>query len=121
MTDKKDNSKKKETQNTPKNIIESENKIDPTNDGNWEKRNITDAHKAKDAVATYKSLGFEVLVKTYNSKADCKSNCDVCLVAAGENCKVIYTRPSQDNDNVSDFLNDEDSTNEAQSDGGDLQ
>lgn len=58
----------------------------------WEKRSITDAHKVKDQADTYKSLGFEVLIKTYDSKAHCESECDTCLKDAGEQCKVIFTR-----------------------------
>jgi hypothetical protein len=63
--------------------------------GGWEKRSITDAHKVKDISDTYISLGFEVMVKTYNSERDCKSDCDICLKLKGEECKVIYTRPKK--------------------------
>ncbi len=63
----------------------------------WEKRNITDAHKVEEISDTYKSLGFEVLVKTYNSERDCKGDCDVCLKIKGEECKVIFTRANESN------------------------
>jgi len=63
--------------------------------GGWEKRSITDSHKVKDISDTYISLGFEVMVKTYESERDCKSDCDICLREAGEDCKVIYTRENK--------------------------
>jgi len=72
----------------------------------WEKRNITDAEKANEHVDIYKSLGFQVLVKTYDSKAHCDSECDKCLIVPGKECKVIYTRSSSKDSESSNHNND---------------
>ena len=65
----------------------------------WQKRSVIDDFRVHDLVATYESLGFEVLVEPLPSKEEAETaldcgECRVCFEDAQvrDRYRVIYTR-----------------------------
>ena len=57
----------------------------------WERRQLADPERAKEAVELYESLGFEVLAKEL-TEADFGDACKTCAVAGCNGYVMIYTR-----------------------------
>ena len=57
----------------------------------WERRQLADPDRAKEAVELYESLGFEVLAKEL-TEADFGDACKTCAVAGCNGYVMIYTR-----------------------------
>ncbi len=57
----------------------------------WERRQLADPDRAKEAVELYDSLGFEVLAKELTD-ADFGDACKTCAVAGCNGYVMIYTR-----------------------------
>ncbi|MDP7008596.1 MAG: hypothetical protein QGI78_03395 [Phycisphaerales bacterium] len=57
----------------------------------WERRQLADPDRAKEAVELYESLGFEVLAKELD-ESDFGDACKTCAVAGCNGYVMIYTR-----------------------------
>lgn len=57
----------------------------------WERRQLADPNRAKEAIELYESLGFEVFAKTLED-SDFGEDCKTCAVAGCQGYVMIYTR-----------------------------
>ncbi|HJN80346.1 MAG: hypothetical protein QF723_00245 [Phycisphaerales bacterium] len=57
----------------------------------WERRQLADPSRAKEAIELYESLGFEVLAKELED-SDFGEECKTCAVAGCQGYVMIYTR-----------------------------
>ncbi len=59
--------------------------------GGWERRQLADPDRAKEAIELYESLGFEVLAKELTEE-DFGDACKTCAIAGCNGYVMIYTR-----------------------------
>ena len=57
----------------------------------WERRQLADPNRAKEAIDLYESLGFEVLAKELKD-SDFGEDCKTCAVVGCQGYVMIYTR-----------------------------
>jgi len=60
----------------------------------WERRFVTDAKRAREALDLYAALGFEVLAEPLRP-ADAGEGCDECFLLTALQFQTIYTRKSK--------------------------
>lgn len=66
----------------------------------WQQRHFADPERAKESIALYSSMGFEV--KTEKLKAsDFSPSCQACALSACNSFVMIYTRMPKPNDESS--------------------
>ncbi len=73
-------------------LSEAQLKADPTLLAQgWERRFVVDARRAEELMELYAELGFEVCADPVRPE-DVGDDCDDCLLLAGLQLKMIYTR-----------------------------
>lgn len=77
-------------------LSDAELRADPQRvaDG-WERRFVTDAHRADEVIALYESLGFEVCADPLRPD-ELGPGCDDCALVAVLRFRTIYTRKRRD-------------------------
>ncbi|MEW6260707.1 MAG: hypothetical protein AB1547_12495 [Thermodesulfobacteriota bacterium] len=61
-------------------------------DQGWEKQGSFDEPRLSDVVETYREMGFEVRLEPYDPSLDAEGGCTVCMNAAAERFRTVFTR-----------------------------